>query len=229
MSSSTAVQEMFLATQQGVEGWQRQGLRPYGPLSMDPAAQVLNYGQSIFEGMKVCQLSCHVCLACCARLTSLFGIANNRAKHSKASLCDRLQAQRTERGRIVLFRPKDNAARMRDGAARMSMAAPPEDLFLDAVTSTVAANAHMVPPVGKGSLYLRPLLLGTGSIVGLGPAPSYTFTCFGTAVGSYFVVRFGLARQLLHTSMAACRHCILQCLRTTYMRRVTSLRVSSSH
>ena len=41
-------------------------------------AQVLNYGQSIFEGMK---------------------------------------AQRSARGRIVLFRPEENAARMRAGAA----------------------------------------------------------------------------------------------------------------
>lgn len=69
------------------------------------------------------------------------------------------------------------------------MAPPPEDLFLEAVTAAVRANAHMVPPAGKGSLYLRPLLLGTGPIVGLGPAPSFTFTVFATAVGSYFGVR----------------------------------------
>ena len=31
-----------------------------------------------------------------------------------------------------------------------------------------------MPPQGKGSLYLRPLLLGSGPILGLGPAPSYT-------------------------------------------------------
>lgn len=43
-----------------------------------------------------------------------------------------------------------------------------------------------VPPKGKGSLYLRPLLMGTGAILGLGPAPSYTFAIFGAAVGAYF-------------------------------------------
>lgn len=45
-----------------------------------------------------------------------------------------------------------------------------------------------VPPLGKGSLYLRPLLLGSGPILGLGPAPSYTFTIYAAAVGSYFKV-----------------------------------------
>jgi branched-chain amino acid aminotransferase len=34
------------------EGWHDAGLRPYGPLSLDPASAVLHYGQSIFEGLK---------------------------------------------------------------------------------------------------------------------------------------------------------------------------------
>lgn len=33
-------------------GWQRGELLPYGPISLDPAASVLHYGQSIFEGFK---------------------------------------------------------------------------------------------------------------------------------------------------------------------------------
>jgi branched-chain amino acid aminotransferase len=34
------------------DGWHDAQLRPYGPLSMDPACQVLHYGQEIFEGLK---------------------------------------------------------------------------------------------------------------------------------------------------------------------------------
>ncbi len=33
-------------------GWHNPQLRDYGPLSMDPATNVLHYGQSIFEGLK---------------------------------------------------------------------------------------------------------------------------------------------------------------------------------
>jgi branched-chain amino acid aminotransferase len=33
-------------------GWHDAGLRPYGPLSLDPATAVFHYGQSIFEGFK---------------------------------------------------------------------------------------------------------------------------------------------------------------------------------
>ncbi|WP_005033013.1 branched-chain amino acid aminotransferase [Holophaga foetida] len=34
------------------EGWLRGQLKPYGPISMSPAANVLHYGQSVFEGFK---------------------------------------------------------------------------------------------------------------------------------------------------------------------------------
>ncbi len=34
------------------DGWHAHGVRPYGPLSLDPAAAVLHYAQEIFEGIK---------------------------------------------------------------------------------------------------------------------------------------------------------------------------------
>ncbi|PRW58452.1 branched-chain amino acid aminotransferase [Chlorella sorokiniana] len=97
-----------------------------------------------------------------------------------------MKAQRTAKDRIVLFRPDANADRMIEGAKRLSMVPPPKDLFLEAVTKVVEANADWVPPQGKGSLYLRPLLMGSGPILGLGPAPAYTLVVYCASVGSYF-------------------------------------------
>ena len=34
------------------DGWQEPELKPYGPISLDPATAVFHYGQEIFEGMK---------------------------------------------------------------------------------------------------------------------------------------------------------------------------------
>lgn len=45
-----------------------------------------------------------------------------------------------------------------------------------------------MPPLGKGALYIRPLLLGSGPLLGLGPAPTYTFVVYAAAVGAYFKV-----------------------------------------
>ena len=49
--SPCMMQYMYRATYHPGSGWEG-GLEPYGPLQLDPSAQVLNYGQSVFEGMK---------------------------------------------------------------------------------------------------------------------------------------------------------------------------------
>jgi branched-chain amino acid aminotransferase len=43
---------MFLADFQEEKGWYDPRIEPYGPLEMDPAAAVLHYAQTIFEGLK---------------------------------------------------------------------------------------------------------------------------------------------------------------------------------
>ena len=75
------MQTMYKAVWTPDQQWQG-GLEPYQCLQLEPAAQVLNYGQSVFEGLK---------------------------------------AQRSAKGRVVLFRPQDNAARMAEGATPFIM------------------------------------------------------------------------------------------------------------
>src|SRR5215831_2241455 len=43
---------MFLADFEEEKGWYDPRVEPYGPLKMDPAAAVLHYAQSIFDGLK---------------------------------------------------------------------------------------------------------------------------------------------------------------------------------
>ena len=54
-------QYQYMASWTEEDGW-RGKLKPYGPLELLPSAQVLNYGQSIFEGMKV-GAHCNICSA----------------------------------------------------------------------------------------------------------------------------------------------------------------------
>lgn len=96
------------------------------------------------------------------------------------------KACRREDGRICLFRPDQNAIRMQVGAERMCMPSPSIDQFIDAVKQTAIANRRWIPPPGKGSLYIRPLLIGSGPILGLAPAPEYTFLVYSSPVGNYF-------------------------------------------
>ncbi|KAK6784406.1 hypothetical protein RDI58_017861 [Solanum bulbocastanum] len=96
------------------------------------------------------------------------------------------KAYRQDNGGLSLFRPRENAIRMQIGAERMCMPYPSTDQFVDAVKQTALANKRWIPPPGKGSLYIRPLLFGSGSILGLAPAPEYTFLVYASPVGNYF-------------------------------------------
>ena len=51
-----------------------------------------------------------------------------------------LQAQRSAEGRIVIFRPDRNAARMAAGADRMCMPEVPDSMFIDAVKQVQAVS-----------------------------------------------------------------------------------------
>jgi branched-chain amino acid aminotransferase len=98
-----------------------------------------------------------------------------------------LKAYRGVDGRIRLFRVEENARRMAETAKYISMAPITEDKFTEAVTKAVLLNKEFVPPYESGaSLYIRPLLIGTGAQVGVKPADEYLFVVFVTPVGPYY-------------------------------------------
>ena len=115
---------------------------------INECAGVLQYAQTIFEGMK---------------------------------------AYTTEDGRIVTFRPDLNASRFADSARRLEMPVFPEDKFVEAIKETVKANAGYVPPYGSGAtLYVRPYMFASSSVIGVKPADEYQFRVLTTPVGPYF-------------------------------------------
>jgi len=90
-------------------------------------------------------------------------------------------------GRIRIFRLEENARRMHRSAEGVMMAPVPLELFREIVLQAVKLNLKYVPPYGEGaSLYIRPLLIGTGAQVGVKPAQEYMFMVFVGPVGPYF-------------------------------------------
>ena len=110
-------------------------------------------------------------------------------------LFEGLKAYYTEAGKVVLFRPKENAARMAEGCRRLCIPPIPEEIFMAGVTEVTKANKDYVPPyrqdsTAQGALYLRPVIWGSGPILGVAPAPEYTFLVFASPVGPYFKAGF---------------------------------------
>lgn len=102
------------------------------------------------------------------------------------ALFEGLKAFRRVDGSIALFRPERNAERMQNGAKRFLLPLVPTDVFVAAADAVVRANARWVPPFGKGALYLRPILMGTGDDLGVKPSWESTFCIYCSPVGNYF-------------------------------------------
>ena len=98
-----------------------------------------------------------------------------------------MKAFRCKDGKVRIFRPEENARRMVHTARRTCMAEMPEGLFMEALHRVIRANEAYVPPYGTGgSLYIRPLLIGTGAQIGVAPANEYTFIVLVLPVGPYY-------------------------------------------
>ena len=97
------------------------------------------------------------------------------------------KAFRCPDGKIRMFRIADNAARLQSTCRGILMPEVPTELFVEMAKKVVKLNERFVPPYESGaSLYLRPLMLGTGAQVGVHPADEYMFMIFVTPVGPYF-------------------------------------------
>jgi len=109
------------------------------------------------------------------------------ALHYGQEAFEGLKAFMGKDGRVRVFRWKENAARMRRSAQGVLMAEVPDELFHRAMTTAIRMNRRFVPPYGSGaSLYIRPLLIGSGAQVGVKAATEYLFMIFVTPVGPYF-------------------------------------------
>lgn len=90
-------------------------------------------------------------------------------------------------GKIRVFRWEENSKRMNKSADGIMMQQVPAEIFKAAMVKAIMMNKHFVPPYGTGSsLYVRPLLVGSGPKVGVQPADEYLFMIFVTPVGPYF-------------------------------------------
>lgn len=109
------------------------------------------------------------------------------ALHYGQEAFEGMKAFRCPDGKIRAFRIKDNAERLQSTCRGILMPELPTELFEAMVKKVVKLNERFVPLYESGaSLYIRPLLIGTGAQVGVHPANEYLFVIFVSPVGPYF-------------------------------------------
>lgn len=144
--SSVFSDHMLVASFRGGR-WQEAVIREYGALSLPPNISALQYGLSVFEGLK---------------------------------------AHRTVDGRVALFRPAMNAARLNRSAVRLAMPEVPEPLFLEGLRELVKLDREWVPPADRGALYVRPSLFSIDPSVRVKPPEECLFVIFTFPFTQYY-------------------------------------------
>ena len=111
------------------------------------------------------------------------------ALHYGSECFEGLKAFRQADGKIVLFRPTANIARMQQSADILHLPRPETQAYLDALVELVKRAADEIPDA-PAALYLRPTLIGTDPVIGKAGSPSETALLYilASPVGDYFKV-----------------------------------------
>lgn len=138
---------MFIMNYDEGQGWHDARIVPYGPISLEPSAMCLHYGQTVFEGMK---------------------------------------AYRAKDGRILLFRPEKNMARLNVSNERLCIPKLDEAFALKCLEKLVFVEKDWIPSEEGTSLYLRPFIFAIDAQVGVHPGKHLMFLIICSPVGAYY-------------------------------------------
>jgi len=106
--------------------------------------------------------------------------------HYAQEIFEGLKAYRTAEGKIQLFRPTENIARMNRSAEKLCIPHIPEDVYLEALKKLVEVDQDWVPSEPDTSLYIRPFVFATDEHLGVHVAHTYLFCIVTSPVGCYY-------------------------------------------
>jgi len=138
---------MFLMNYDEGQGWHSPRIVPYGPISLEPSAMCLHYGQEVFEGLK---------------------------------------AYRAGDGKILLFRPDRNMARLNTSNERLCIPPIDEEFAVEAIKELVRTDADWIPTAEGTSLYIRPFIFAADPFIGVHPGKHLIFCVILSPVGAYY-------------------------------------------
>lgn len=97
-----------------------------------------------------------------------------------------LKAYRTADGKIQLFRPDQNMARMNVSNDRLCIPRIDEAFCVEAIKTLVKLDEDWVPHADGASLYIRPYIFAIDPMLGVHPAKHLIFAIIMSPVGAYY-------------------------------------------
>jgi branched-chain amino acid aminotransferase len=106
--------------------------------------------------------------------------------HYGQGVFEGLKAYKTPDGRILLFRPDENAKRLNGSCDRTCIPLLDEEQVLEAIKKIVSIEKDWIPTAEGTSLYIRPFVIATDPFLGVHPSHTYMFIIILGPVGNYY-------------------------------------------
>jgi len=111
---------------------------------------------------------------------------SNAGIHYGQSIFEGIKAYRDRSGNAFIFRPHDNFIRFNRSAERMQMPAVPEEIFMEGMRRLVDVDRDWIPPAEHNSLYIRPFMFATDSLLRVHASDNYKFMIILSPCGPYY-------------------------------------------
>lgn len=106
--------------------------------------------------------------------------------HYGQEVFEGMKAYKTEDGRIQLFRPEKNMARLNVSNERLCIPQIDEAFCVEAIKKLVDVDKDWIPTEAGTSLYIRPFIFAIDPHVGVHPAKHLMFVVILSPVGAYY-------------------------------------------
>ncbi|MDP4094587.1 MAG: branched-chain amino acid aminotransferase [Bacillota bacterium] len=106
--------------------------------------------------------------------------------HYGQAIFEGLKAYKTADGRILLFRPDKNVARMNVSNDRLCIPSVDPEFCIEAIKELVKIDKDWIPEAPGTSLYVRPFIIATDPHLGVHPSKTYKFIIILSPSGAYY-------------------------------------------
>lgn len=124
------------------------------------------------------------------------------ALHYGQAIFEGIKAYRDDAGNAFIFRPYENFKRFNKSAARMNMPEVPEEIFMDGMRKLIALDKNWIPNMKEHSLYIRPFMFSTDTMLGVRPSETYKFLVILSPTGPYFAAPMKIVVEETYTRAA---------------------------
>jgi branched-chain amino acid aminotransferase len=106
--------------------------------------------------------------------------------HYGQAVFEGMKAYKDDNGKVFLFRPDENQARINKSSKRLAIPEFPKELFFEALNKLLTLDKNWVKPGMGNSLYIRPFVIATQPGVSASPADQYKFMMILSPVNAYY-------------------------------------------